>query len=110
MYVITINEKEVGGIGEVLDYMEENGYPRLVNENVAFIPDAVTIYENVEVSEEIKNNWFKYCYTPEQGFYENPNYVEPDSTNIYNIPDEIYYAIKEQTITEVLGGIENGID
>lgn len=35
---------------------------------------------------------------------------ETDPTNTYGISDEIYHAIKEQTITEVLGGVENGID
>lgn len=109
MYVITMSENGVVGIGEVLDYMEETGYPRLVNENVAFVPNAITIYENVEVSEEIKNNCFKYCYTPEQGFYKNPNYVEPDPANTYGIPDELFNQIKsdyrEQIAQEVS---ENG--
>lgn len=108
MYVITSNNCIVG-IGEILDYIEENGYPLLVNENVAFVSNAVTIYENVEVSEEIKNNWLKYCYTPEQGFYENPNYVEPDPSNTYGIPDELFNQIKsdyrEQIAQEVS---ENG--
>lgn len=103
MYVITSNNCIIG-VGELLDYIEENGYPRLVNENVAFVPNAVTIYENVEVSEEVKNNWLKYCYTPEQGFYENPNYVEPDPTNTYGIPDGTYHAIIDDYTAEIYGG------
>ena len=84
--------------------MEETGYPLLVNENVSYVPDKVTIYENVEVSEEIKNNWFKYCYTPEQGFYLNPNYIEPDPTNTYGVSDDVYHQIIDDYTAEIYGG------
>lgn len=33
------------------------------------------LYEMDEISEEITP--YKYCYTSEEGFYENPDYVEP---------------------------------
>lgn len=86
-----------------------NGYPVLIEENTAFPPETVNIYQNVEVSDEIKSNLSKYCYTEEQGFYENPNYVEPDATNTYGIPDELFNQIKadyrEQIAKEVS---ENG--
>lgn len=86
-----------------------NGYPVLIEENVAFVPGNINIYQNVEVSDEVKSNPSKYCYTPEQGFYENPNYVEPDPANTYGIPDELFNQIKsdyrEQIAQEVS---ENG--
>ena len=86
-----------------------NGYPVLIEENVAFPPETVNIYQNVEVSDEVKSNPSKYCYTPEQGFYKNPNYVEPDPANTYGIPDELFNQIKsdyrEQIAQEVS---ENG--
>ena len=47
----------------------------------------------------------KYCYTEEKGFYVNPDYVEPDPTNTYGIPDELFNRIKsdyrEQIAQEV---------
>ena len=86
-----------------------NGYPVLIEENTAFPPETVNIHQNVEVSNEVKSNPSKYCYTPEQGFYENPNYVEPDPANTYGIPDELFNQIKsdyrEQIAQEVS---ENG--
>ena len=57
------------------------------------------LYENIEAFDEITP--FKYCYTPEQGFYENPNWAEPDTSNTFGIPDDVYMAIKEQAIQEV---------
>jgi len=56
-------------------------------------------FQNIEVSDEITP--FKYCYTPEQGFYENPNWSEPDTSNTFGVPDDVYMAIKEQAIQEV---------
>ena len=86
-----------------------NGYPVLIEENTAFPPEPINIHQNVEVSDEVKSNPSKYCYTPEQGFYENPNYVEPDPANTYGISDELFNQIKsdyrEQIAQEVS---ENG--
>ena len=47
----------------------------------------VNVPENVEVE--------KYCYTPNDGFYENPDYVEPPK------PMEERMDIAEDTITEI---------
>lgn len=84
----------------------KNGYQALIEENIAFVPHIVNIYQNVDATNIIP---YKYCYTPEQGFYENPNYVEPDATNTYGIPDELFNQIKadyrEQIAKEVS---ENG--
>lgn len=81
-----------------------NGYPVLIEENTAFPPETVNIHQNVEVSNEVKSNPIKYCYTSEQGFYKNPNYVEPDATNTYGIPDETYHAIIDDYTAELFGG------
>lgn len=109
MYLVTnkINNN-VMGFDDELTYWN-NGYPFLVNEKLAFVPNDVIIYENVEISTEIKLNPSKYCYTEGEGFYENPNYIEPDPTNTYGIPDELFNQIKadyrEQIAQEVS---ENG--
>ncbi len=60
--------------GDQIDYME-NGYPRLVEEDVAFPKDMVDVFELVEIPIEVSPN--KYCYTEEKGFYLNSDYVEP---------------------------------
>ena len=101
MFVITTKE-DMGyiilRIGEILDYMS-NGYPRLVNENVAFVKENVNVHEVSEVPSEVIPE--KYCYTEADGFYINPNWVEPDPTNTYGIPDETYHAIINYLTTEV---------
>lgn len=77
MFIIT--EKETGKIimmGSQLDYMS-NGYPRLVEENVAFPTDIVNVHEVESIPDGVEEG--KYCYTPEYRFYENPDYQEPDS-------------------------------
>ena len=82
-----------------------NGYPVLIEENMAFSPKSVNIYQNIEVAIEVTPN--KYCYTPEQRFYLNPDYTEPDSTNTYNIPDETYHDIIDDFVEEMLKKTEN---
>ena len=99
MYLITIkDDNRLMMMGEALDYMS-NGYPRLVDENVAFPTEMVNVHEVSEVPSEVIPE--KYCYTVEQGFYLNPDYVEPDLTNIYGISDETYHAIINDITSEV---------
>ncbi|SCJ97731.1 Uncharacterised protein [uncultured Eubacterium sp.] len=67
MYIITSkNLKSIIGIGEKLDYMS-NGYPGLVNENVAFPTEMVDIFEISVIPEDVKED--KYCYTESEGFF-----------------------------------------
>jgi hypothetical protein len=99
MYVITNKEDNVYLMsGEKLDHMS-NGYPRLVNENVAFPTEMVNVYENVTIPTDVVP--CKYLYTAKNGFTTNPNYVEP---NKYGIPDtqlkEIQADYTESLITE----------
>lgn len=76
MYIICQKyNDEVAGICRELDYME-NGYPRDVHRNTAYVKETVQVYENVEVPEGVAER--KYCYTPQKGFYENPAYREPE--------------------------------
>lgn len=75
MYIITSKEfKTVLGICDELDYMK-NGYPRMVQENIAFPKEMVDIYENIIVPDDVEPN--KNCYSPADGFYINPNWTEP---------------------------------
>lgn len=75
MYIITNKEdNRIFEIGEQLDYMS-NGYPRIIEKNIAFPTEMVNVHEVEEIPENVERE--KYCYTEEQGFYENENYVEP---------------------------------
>ena len=56
-------------------------------------------YETDSVPSEVIPE--KYCYTEADGFYINPDWIEPDATNTYGIPDEIYHAIINDLTTEV---------
>ena len=90
MYIITEkNRKEILGMGKCLDYME-NGYPRLIEENIAFPTEMVDIYEVETVPEEVE--LFKYCYDTEQGFYFNPDWREPTP------PEQLYTLDEAATI------------
>lgn len=107
MYIITTKESNIIiGMGLQLNYLE-NGYPMLTEEKVVFVTELVNVHLIETIPEHISEE--KYCYTPEKGFYENPNYVEPDPANTYNIPDELFNQIKadyrEQIAKEVS---ENG--
>ena len=104
MYLITVkDDNRIMMMGEALDYMS-NGYPRLVNENVAFVKEDVNVHEVAEVPSEVIPE--KYCYTAEQGFYLNPDWVEPDPTNTYGVPDDVYHAIIDDYTAELFGGEE----
>lgn len=99
MFIITVKEShEIMAMGAELDHMS-NGYPRLVNENIAFPPEMVDIYEVASVPAEVEPA--KYCYTPADGFTPNPDYREP---NPYGVPEEIYNAIIDDYTMELIDG------
>lgn len=85
-YVITVKEdNRILEWGAKLDFMS-NGYPRLVNENVAF-PTFMVYVNGKDVSDRVKPKTVivpegvepeKWCYTIADGFYENPNWEDPD--------------------------------
>ena len=102
MFIITRKEDdEILMMGAELDYME-NGYPRIVDYDVAFFPEYINVSEAGKVLEGVEVH--KYCYTPEDGFYLNPNYRE---ANQYGIPDELVERIKNDAITEVEEAVIN---
>ena len=106
MFIITVKEDNSNRImmmGEHLDYMS-NGYPRLIDENVAFPTEMVDVHEVESVPSEVMPE--KYCYTESDGFYINPDYIEPDPTNTYGIPDDVYHAIIDDYTSEIFGGDE----
>lgn len=83
----------------VLDEMD-NGYPLFPELNIACVPENFEVAEIDGLPFNVESH--KYMYDRENNtFIENPNYVAPDSTNIYGVPDEIYYKIKDVAIEQV---------
>ena len=74
-----------------------NGYPCLIDKNIAFPTEMVDIYEDVTIPEGVTPN--KYCYTPTDGFTVNPNYVEP---NKYGLPNELLNTIQADYTEELI--------
>lgn len=74
MYVITEKkDNRITCISETLTY-QSNGNPVVKNGSYA-IGYPVNIYENIEIPEGVCED--KYCYTPDDGFYKNPNWQAP---------------------------------
>lgn len=102
--MILIVEKETDILLDMdseIDYMD-NGYPRLINKDTAYVKDDVHVYEILEIPEFVETD--KYCYTETAGFYLNPDYEEP---NPYGIPDELVEQIKNDAIAQVQEGVLN---
>lgn len=91
--VISKRNNEVLGMGSILDSWD-NGYPVLKSDEsdigTAYVIEQVTVYENIDIPEKVETE--KYCYTPEQGFYLNPDWQEP---NKYGISDELLAQIEQ---------------
>ena len=102
MYLITRKETNV-----VLNWDEKlkywnNGYPVLMPQNIAYIADISNVFEISEVPAEVEPK--KYCYTEEQGFFENPDYVPPRE-NPYGISDGLLTQIQEDTAAQVMADV-----
>ena len=99
MFIITYKENNVVRTsGQNLDYLE-NGYPRILDTNISFPKEKVNVFEVNSIPEDFVSS--KYCYTEIDGFYKNPNYIEPISENIYNIPDKTYLQITNDFINSI---------
>lgn len=92
MYVLTSKrDGTIIGMGAELDYMS-NGYPRLIDINLAFPSDATNVYEVDEIPDDVRTG--SHCYTSEGGFYKSPSWVEP-----YNAEEHV--AELEQQLTDL---------
>lgn len=98
MYLITRKENNaVIQSGERLEYVS-NGYPRLVNEDVAYPNWAVCVYEIDNIPNDISPE--KWCYTEADGFYPNPNWHEPSAYDL--APQDIVDAIIDEYTNELI--------
>ena len=73
MFIITNKKKNiVVDTGNEVTYWD-NGYPVIVEKDVAFVKEDVNVFEVNELPEDFEQG--KYCYTEEKGFYVNPDYT-----------------------------------
>lgn len=80
MYILTNNKNEIIAISNTCERIEEYRNIKLDDHNIAYAPDeTINIYEVDTVDEGVTEQ--KYCYTEADGFYVNPNYVEPVDEN-----------------------------
>ena len=90
------------GIGELIGYWD-NGYPIIrdgnKNEN-AYPLNFIVLYEIEEVPESVELH--KYCYTEKDGFYENPDWIDPEIA-ITQTPE--YQAGYDQAVLDLMGEV-----
>lgn len=98
-YVLTNKENIIIAISNKYENNEETRNIVLDDYNIAYAPDEVINAYHVEVPDEVEVQ--KYCYTEEDEFYINENYVEPPLTeeerlnNAENSITELELALTE---------------
>lgn len=107
MYILTNSSKEnenaIVHISETLNRQVGNNYYLINNDSIAIPPQFVKdVFEVEEIPEGVEAE--KYCYTENEGFYKNPNYVEPPASTEELIA-ELQVAVAE--LGEIIaGGVE----
>ncbi len=90
MFIITDKNNKIFHISETIGY-ETNGNIILDNGTQIGCFREVEVHEVDTIPNEVCTE--KYCYTEADGFYENPNYVEPID------PNAEMEALKQQVST-----------
>lgn len=78
MKILTNKNNVIEHIGDCIEFgiFDEPDIQKWkVDEHLFILHSGQECYEADNVSNEICT--YKYCYTPEQGFYLNPNWIEP---------------------------------
>lgn len=76
-YVLTNKNNEIIEISNTYELDEEHRNIIVDNHAIAYGPDEViNVFEVEEIPQEVEKA--KWCYTEEEGFYKNENYVEPE--------------------------------
>lgn len=100
MIVITVKEDDAYlSNGQELTYLD-NGMPYLIDKKLAFPPEHVNIYHNV-ASIPAEAEYAKWCYTPEEGFYPNPSYIDPNAPPEPTYEEQVQADYREQLAKEV---------
>lgn len=102
MYIITDSKSNmVINWGEVMN--KQNNMFILENENLAYPMSFTSCYEIDSLIEGLAEG--KYCYSPEKGFYENPDWIEPGS----DIPEEIKETIRQEYRDELAQEVSQNV-
>ena len=103
MFILTNKENEIIEISNTYELDEEHRNINVDNHAIAYAPDEkINVFEVEEIPENIEVA--KYCYTEENGFYVNENYVEseePIEARLKLIEERI--ALTEDMINMSLG-------
>lgn len=95
MYIVCLKEtSKVIEKGVSFEYRSD-GYPRLTLEDgikADFPVNDVDVFEVSIIPQDYEDD--KYCYTPEAGFYLNPDWKEP-TDNLYGLTDEQIETIEQ---------------
>lgn len=101
MFIIIEKEKKiVVNYDNTIEY-QTNEYPVIKKDGglgVAYPTQMYDVAETESIPEDFAIG--KYIFENSQ-FTLNPDWVEPDPSNTFNVPDDVYMAIKEQAIQEV---------
>lgn len=82
-YIVTGENDVIIHISDTIGY-QENGNVLVDNGNLAIAKLLVKeVYEVEDIEENITA--MKYCYTNEDGFYKNENYIEPELSDTEKI-------------------------
>lgn len=103
MYILTDKDNVIMHIANTVGRQEENNY-YLLNENtnmaLAIPPEFVkSVYEVAVTPQNVSKQ--RYCYSPEQGFFKNENFVKHYSN------EERLNALEDIVNMLVLGGIQH---
>lgn len=101
-FVLTNKENEIIEISNTYEVDEEHRNINVDNYAIAYAPDEkINVFEVEEIPEGVERA--KYCYTEEQGFYINENYVEPvnEKSELEKVKEENRKLRKELDITQM---------
>ena len=96
MFIVTNKTTNaVQGYSKTIHYWS-NGYPVLDDIPCAYVKDTANVYEVSEIPEGVTA--YKYCYTEADGFYLNPDWIEPEQ--LYTL-DEAAQIIASEVNADV---------
>ena len=97
MYIIIgKQDNDIKGYGSSIEYLE-NDYPYIKEMQTAYLPDEVQILTIDSIPENIKIG--EWCYTLEEGFYENPKWINMEE--IIKLTPE-YQAGYDQAVLDMI--------
>ena len=98
MYLIVSNEMILDICETIITW--DNGCIESSRTHIGYSPKDVVTFKVEEIPENIEP--YKYCYTEADGFYENPDWIDPEIA-ITQTPE--YQAGYDQAVLDLMGEI-----